>query len=176
MKDHSSNLRPKWQQDFPVESERDDYITRRDFTRFMLLVSAGFAVGNGWIWSKTGETARALSHQPLDLGSVEDLKPGSWKVFHYPDKHHPAVLIRRVNGEFAAFSQKCTHLACPVAYERSGNDEQIVCHCHNGRFDVTTGEGVAGPPRELRPLQRVALVLRDGRVIATGLEKELKHG
>ena len=82
----------------------------------------------------------------------------------------PAILVRRESGELVAFQQKCTHLACPVAYEasRAGQPEHLSCHCHNGRFDVATGEGVSGPPRELRPLGRVALEVDRGRVYAVG--------
>ena len=44
---HDKNQEPeKWREDFPTQSERDDHITRRDFTRFLLLISAGFATGN----------------------------------------------------------------------------------------------------------------------------------
>jgi nitrite reductase/ring-hydroxylating ferredoxin subunit len=175
MSDERAVPEMKWRQDFPYESERDDHITRRDFTRFLLLVSAGFAAGNGWIWGKALMADEADAHAPLDVCAVDELEPGTWRVFHYPDEHHPAILIRRVSGEFIAFHQKCTHLACPVAYERQGEREEIVCHCHNGKFDVASGKGTAGPPRELRPLPRVALLVENGRIMAVGVEKEGEH-
>lgn len=161
---------PKWREDFPYESENDEFITRRDATRFLLLVSGGLALGSTIIWVR----AQLGSDEPevrLEVGAADALAPGQWTVFHYPDAQTPAILIRRENGELVAFQQKCTHLACPVAYERSRDDrpEGLSCHCHNGRFDVATGKGVSGPPRELRPLVRVALEARDGRVYAVGL-------
>jgi arsenite oxidase small subunit len=105
------------------------------------------------------------------LGPATQLATGAWRVFAYPDAETPAILIRREGGELVAFQQKCTHLACPVAYERSkaGEDECLSCHCHNGRFDVATGKGVSGPPRELRPLRRVELTVEGGELYATGL-------
>ena len=49
---------PKWREDFPFESEGDDFVTRRDFTRFLCIISAGFATGNAWI---LGKSLRKLS-------------------------------------------------------------------------------------------------------------------
>lgn len=167
----------KWREDFPYQSERDDHITRRDFTRFLLLVSAGFAVGNGWILAKAALQKSKLV-TPVDICSENDLPPGQWRVFNYPDAHSPAILIHRQNGEFIAYSQKCTHLACLVAYEAKSAraPERLICHCHNGQFNIATGEGVAGPPRELRPLPRIALEHANGRIRAIGMHEEVKNG
>jgi Rieske Fe-S protein len=161
---------PKWREDFPYESENDEYITRRDATRFLLLVSGGLALGNGLIWVR----AQLEGDGPLPrvgLGAASQLAAGTWRVFAYPDAQTPAILIRRESGELVAFQQKCTHLACPVAYERSSPDqgECLSCHCHNGRFELATGRGVSGPPRELRPLRRVALEIAGDQLYAVGL-------
>jgi Rieske Fe-S protein len=45
---------------------------------------------------------------------------------------------------------------------------RLHCPCHNGWFDLGTGQPVAGPPR--RPLPRVTLEVRGGTVYATGVE------
>jgi nitrite reductase/ring-hydroxylating ferredoxin subunit len=161
---------PKWREDFPYESENDEYITRRDATRFLLLVSGGLALGTGLVWVRA-QLAGGEPDARVELGAADQLAPGEWRVFAYPDAKTPAILIRRESGELVAFQQKCTHLACPVAYEKSrdGRGECLSCHCHNGRFDVATGEGVSGPPRELRPLRRVALESEGGKLYAVGL-------
>ena len=161
---------PKWREDFPYESENDEYITRRDATRFLLLVSGGLALGTGLIWVRA-QNAGGEPEARVDLGAADQLAPGEWRVFAYPDGTTPAILIRRESGELVAFQQKCTHLACPVAYEpsRPDREECLSCHCHNGRFDVATGKGVSGPPRELRPLRRVALEVEGDRLWAVGL-------
>jgi arsenite oxidase small subunit len=161
---------PKWREDFPYESENDDHITRRDATRFLLLVSGGLALGNSLIWVR----AQLSGDEPaprIALGAAALLAPGTWRVFAYPDAETPAILIRRETGELIAFQQKCTHLGCPVAYQRSarGDGECLSCHCHDGRFDVASGRGVSGPPRELRPLRRVALALEGDQLFAVGL-------
>ena len=167
---------PKWREDFPVEQEFDDFITRRDFVRFLGLVSAGLMVGNASVLVKSlaGEEG---PFPEVEVPGAANLGHGEWTVFRYPDAKTPAILIRRENGEYIAFLQKCPHLACPVSYHPSeeGRGEHIGCHCHRGRFDIETGKGTQGPPRELRPLRRVDLRVEEGRVVATGLS-EMRTG
>jgi Rieske Fe-S protein len=55
---------------------------------------------------------------------------------------------------FVGYSSVCTHLACGVLYRREEAD--LYCPCHEGHFDLRTGEPTAGPPN--RPLPRVRLV------------------
>lgn len=163
---------PKWREDFPVEQEFDDYITRRDFVRFLGLVSAGMVVGNAGIVIKSlAETEGPFPE--MAIPDSERLEPGQWLVYHYPDKRTPAILIRRENGDYISFHQKCPHLLCPVTYHPSedGREETIRCHCHNGQFDINTGQGIKGPPREFRPLRQVVLRFGEERIYAVGLNE-----
>jgi nitrite reductase/ring-hydroxylating ferredoxin subunit len=166
------NPLPKWREDFPVEQEFDDFITRRDFIRFLGLVSGGLMVGSASI------AVRPLMEEEgpfpeVTIPHAKELKPGSWLVYHYPDKETAAILIRRANGNYISFLQKCPHLACPVSYHKGedGHGEHIGCHCHNGKFDINSGKGTQGPPRELRPLRQVVLRVDDSSVTATGLNE-----
>ena len=34
---------PAWRRDFPIDVPQEQYVARRDFTRFMMLTSAAFA-------------------------------------------------------------------------------------------------------------------------------------
>lgn len=167
---------PKWREDFPYETEGDEFITRRDFTRFLLLISAAFVTGNAWILLKSFRR-RSLAPGETAICRTDEIAPGNWRMFNYPNEKTPAILIHRESGEFAAFQQKCTHLACPVAYERSqaGKGESLTCHCHNGRFNIATGEGIGGPPRELRPLPRIKLRIEGNRILATGVALGSEH-
>jgi nitrite reductase/ring-hydroxylating ferredoxin subunit len=163
---------PKWREDFPVEQECDDFVTRRDFVRFLGLVSAGMVVGNASIVVKS----LTESEGPFPEVAIPDaitLQPGQWLVYEYPNDRTPAILIRRENGEFISFLQKCSHLQCPVTYHRAegGHEETLRCHCHNGQFDIETGQGIKGPPRELRPLRQVVLQVEESRVLAVGLNE-----
>ncbi|AUX35057.1 MULTISPECIES: ubiquinol-cytochrome c reductase iron-sulfur subunit [Sorangium] len=161
---------PKWREDFPYESEGDDHVTRRDFARFLVLLSGGLATGNAVVYLRS---RRPPAEPPgrVEIARIDDLAPGSAVAFRYPDETTPALLIRRESGELLAFEQKCSHLGCPVSYAREGGEEHLRCYCHNGRFDVATGEGTSGPPRDLRPLGRIALAVEDGKVFAVGLSR-----
>ena len=49
---------PQWRQDFPIDWPQDHYVARRDFTKFMVLTSFAFVVGQCWIvfenWRRRG--------------------------------------------------------------------------------------------------------------------------
>lgn len=163
---------PKWREDFPIEQEFDEYITRRDFVRFLGLVSAGLMVGSGSIVVSSLRGKDGPLPEVAIPGAME-LERGKWLVYKYPNEKTPAMLIRRENGEYISFLQKCPHLACPVSYHPAGEEhgEHIGCHCHNGKFDIESGKGTQGPPRELRPLRQVVLRVEKDQVIAVGLNE-----
>jgi len=71
------------------------------------------------------------------------------------------VLLHLPGGQFAAYSQKCTHLSCAVFYQPE--EERLYCPCHEGIFSPASGDPIAGPPR--RRLPRI-LLRRDGDVIS----------
>ncbi len=55
---------PDWRRDFPIDVPEDDYVARRDFTKFMGLTSLAFVVGQFWI-------ARAeLAAPPAERGQA----------------------------------------------------------------------------------------------------------
>jgi nitrite reductase/ring-hydroxylating ferredoxin subunit len=168
----SKEALPKWREDFPVEQELDDFVTRRDFVRFLGLVSAGMLVGNASIVVKS-LTEKEGPFPEIAIPDATTLKPGSWLVYQYPDHRTPAILIRRESGEYISFLQKCPHLQCPVTYHPSEEHrgESLRCHCHNGCFDIETGQGIQGPPRELRPLRQVVLRVERESIMAVGLNE-----
>ena len=133
----------------------------------LLIVSGGLACGNIFISLKALES-KSTDFPTPDLGPADMLALGTSQVFNYPTKNIPALLIRRTNGEYIAFQQKSPHLACPVTYHAQ-NGESLRCYCHNGAFDLRTGQGIQGPPRELRPLKEVLLKNDGTRLWAIGL-------
>ncbi len=159
---------PKWREDFPYESENDDHITRRDFVRYITLVSGGFAIGNSlFLITPNKET----NYPKQEVAKVSEMASGTWKVFNYPNEDHPVLLARLENGDFVAFGQKCPHLACPVMYQKSSEKEGecLSCHCHNGKFSASNGQATKGPPLGLRPLTRVELKIENDAIFAIGL-------
>jgi cytochrome b6-f complex iron-sulfur subunit len=61
------------------------------------------------------------------------------------------VIVTNTEAGIAAFSAVCTHLGCIVDFDTTAR--QIVCPCHDGRFNAATGVVVSGPPpRQLPPV------------------------
>ncbi len=51
------------------------------------------------------------------------------------------VVICTAANTYTALAQACTHQGCPLSY----SNNQMVCPCHGGTFDMN-GNVVAGPP------------------------------
>jgi nitrite reductase/ring-hydroxylating ferredoxin subunit len=159
----SPEEQPRWRQYFPIDAPQDDYRSRRDFARFLLLTSLAFVVGQAWI-VLLSVLRRARGQPPAqDIAGVAELPVGGVRLFAYPRPGDACVLVRVSHEQFVAYGQKCTHLSCPVIPRPA--EERFHCPCHEGAFDLRTGQPLAGPPR--RPLPRVTLEIRHGRIYAT---------
>ncbi|HEY6930969.1 MAG TPA: Rieske (2Fe-2S) protein [Thermoanaerobaculia bacterium] len=156
---------PVWREQFPIDWPTDDFRSRRDFTKLLGLTSLAFVVGQIWI-AFLALRRRTRSAPVREVAALEELPVGGSKVFDYPSPGAACVLTRIGPDRFVAYGQKCTHLSCPVIPKPEKNCLQ--CPCHDGVFDLATGEPLSGPPR--RPLPRLKLEVRDGRVFAAGVE------
>lgn len=163
-------LQPKWRRDFPIDWARDEFVSRRDLVKFIVLTSGAFAVGQLWIVAQRilGSSPGTPKAPPqLPVATVDELPVGGAKTFHYPQGSTPRLLVRTGPQSFVAYDQQCTHLLCPVV--PAVQEGKLHCPCHNGWFDLQTGNPIAGPPQ--RPLPKVSLKVLDGRVWATGIEE-----
>lgn len=158
---------PRWRRDFPIDWPQDTYISRRDFTRFMVITSLAFTAGQFWILLQNFWRSQRGELPIQDIVALDDLPIGGSVVFHYPDRETPALLIRLGDETFVAYDQQCTHLLCPVLPDPE--EGVLHCPCHEGYFDMETGRPIAGPPR--RRLARIQLEIRNGRVYAVGKEE-----
>jgi nitrite reductase/ring-hydroxylating ferredoxin subunit len=156
------------QRDFPYDREEEAQVTRREFCNFLGLTSAALFVGAAGFAGKAAFDARRTPQLPSSkIEGAETLAPGSSLNFQYPSKNDSAILVRTLDGELHAFGQKCTHLSCPVYFERA--HQRLECPCHDGAFDARTGNVLYGPPP--RPLDPISLeVHADGEVWAVGRE------
>ncbi|HEX7176071.1 MAG TPA: Rieske (2Fe-2S) protein [Pyrinomonadaceae bacterium] len=154
------------QHDFPYGRGEEAQVTRREFCNFLALTSTALFVSAAGFAAKAALDARAsVSFAPSRVEGAESLAPGSAMNFLYPSEKDTAILVRDAEGQYHAYGQKCTHLACPVYYERA--HARFECPCHEGAFDIKTGNVLYGPPP--RPLDRIELEVRDGgEVWATG--------
>lgn len=155
-----------WKEDFPIQQLEARQVTRRDFAKFLCLVSGGLATGSGYVAAKVhffpGEEVSG-EHFVCKKGEIP---VGGTKSFVISGSTIPYVLIHLEDGELRAYEQKCTHLSCAVFYKPGSG--QIECPCHNGWFDARTGEVLAGPPP--RALPRLDVVLKGEDVYVRAFE------
>jgi nitrite reductase/ring-hydroxylating ferredoxin subunit len=162
----SSDAQPKWRQDFPIDWPQDHYVARRDFTKFMVLISLAFTAGQFWIIVQNFLRKRRGELPLHHIAAVDQVAVGGSLTFSYPESPDTCVLVRTSENTFLAYSQKCTHLSCAVVPKPDKG--QFHCPCHEGAFDLVTGVPIAGPPR--RPLPKINLEIRSGAIYATGVE------
>jgi Rieske Fe-S protein len=152
---------PNWKSDFPIQLKKATHVNRREFAKFLGLLSGALALGNGGIVIK----ALAFPAKPLEgehfVCDENEVPVGEMFQFSVEgSKVIPYILIHLEQDKWRAFEQKCTHLSCAVRYEPT--EGKIHCPCHHGYFDADTGKVLQGPPP--RPLPQLEVVLKDGKV------------
>ena len=147
------------QRDFPYERGKEAQVTRREFCNFLALTSTALFVSAVGIAGKAAlDAGKEPSDAAMKIDGAQSLAPGSSLNFRYPNEDDTAILVRSADGQYFAYGQKCTHLACPVYFEQKR--QRLECPCHDGGFDVRTGNVLYGPPP--RPLDQIMLEVREG--------------
>ncbi len=77
----------------------------------------------------------------VQVGTTSDIPIGQGKVVSMGNK--PIIVVNTDHGA-KAFSAICTHLGCICIWDQTR--QTIVCPCHDGQFNPTTGAVIAGPP------------------------------
>ncbi|WP_298707497.1 Rieske (2Fe-2S) protein [Chitinophaga sp.] len=154
-----SNEEKHWKEDFPISRPQADQVTRRDFAKLLAVVSGGMVFGNGVI------AARYAFKEPPAPGKFKvctksDVPVGGTKSFVLDNDKTPYILVHTEDGGFYAYEQKCTHLSCAVYYKPG--TMKLECPCHNGWFDVKTGEVLQGPPP--RPLKKLDVIFEGDNI------------
>jgi Rieske Fe-S protein len=157
---------PLWRDEFAIQAATERYVTRRQFSKFLVLTSLGMFIGNLWILVRSWFAAAKPSFPSTPIAVATDLDVGGVKLFSYPTPADPCILIRTAANQFVAYSQKCTHLSCAVYFAREQN--RLECPCHEGYFSVADGSVLQGPPP--RPLPRINLKRDGDNLIAIGVE------
>lgn len=148
-----------YQAEFPYERDEEAQVTRREFCNFLFLTSSAFFLGSAGFAGKLAyEGSFEQVFKPMKIEGAQTLAPGSALNFRYPEEKDTAILIRAADGNYYAFEQQCSHLTCPVYYAKER--DRIECPCHEGGFDVRTGNVLYGPPP--RPLDQIQIELRAG--------------
>ena len=146
--------------DFPIERVEAEHVSRREFAKFLCLVSGGMAVGNGWVAVKDRLfPPHRIAGEALVCRAAE-VPAGGTRPFTVAGSKTPFILIHLNDGSWRAYEQKCTHLSCAVFYQPA--QDKIQCPCHNGWFDARTGVVLQGPPP--RPLHRLEVLVKGGEI------------
>ncbi len=93
----------------------------------------------------------------VSIGKSSEMEKNSGKIIRFGEK--PVIVIKKADGEYAAFGAECTHLNCTVQYRKDLG--QIYCACHNGKYDLN-GKVVSGPPPA--PLTKFEVALKGEEV------------
>jgi arsenite oxidase small subunit len=154
-----------------IHRDEEHRLNRRAFLHVLFLGSAALGLSSVPLatlarWAQRSGPKRSPEPTGTPIAKVADLTPGQALNFNWPTEKDPAVLIHLPEGGFAAYDRRCTHLLCPVLWDRE--KDQMVCPCHDGHFNARTGDVLSGPPR--RPLPRIDLAVRDGVVYILGGE------
>jgi Rieske Fe-S protein len=149
--------------DFPIERVEAEHVSRREFTKFLCLVSGGMAVGSGWVAAKDRLFPPHRIQGEVLVCNTSEVPVGGTRAFVVPGAKTPFILIHLNDGSWRAYEQKCTHLSCAVFYQP--DSDKIQCPCHNGWFDARTGTVLQGPPP--RPLPHLDLVIKGDEIYVT---------
>ena len=121
-------------------------MTRRQFAKFAC--GSALVFGASWL-AKDALLAPGVSGEAKFVARFDEIPVGGYKLFRYPTKSDPCILVRLTEQKFAAYGQSCTHLKCPVHYQHQ--EEQFYCPCHEGFFSAEDGRVLAGPPPRALP-------------------------
>ena len=149
--------------DFPIERVEAEHVSRREFAKFLCLVSGGMAVGSGWVAVKDRLFPPHRFQGEEFVCRAGEVPAGGTRAFTVRGSKVPYILIHLNDGSWRAYEQKCTHLSCAVFYQPA--NDKIQCPCHNGWFDARTGNVLQGPPP--RPLPRLEVVVKGEEIYVT---------
>ncbi len=162
-----------WREQYPIDTVKEQNQNRRQFLKTVVAGSALLACGQVALVAAEARRAQVkqLSDKRMVLDvNLSDIADGESILFHYPDEHSPCLLIKISDSKVLSYSQKCTHLACPLIPK--AEEGMLFCPCHKGAFDLETGNPLFGPPK--RALPRVQLSVDDtGLITVYGMEQAL---
>lgn len=161
---HDIRDEPQWRAEFPYRWRDDDVVTRRDTLRFLVGGAGALFVATA-VLDAIAHIADVTSARPDHIVAVAktgELAVNESKVFTFPDQFGQGILINLPDKGLVAYSDVCTHLSCAVLYQ--GDGKHLFCPCHEGLFDVSTGNVLAGPPT--RPLPIIELSVQGDTIYA----------
>ena len=87
----------------------------------------------------------------IDVARVDEVTPGNMKGVTIVGKD---ILITNIDGHYYAIGGKCTHAGGTLAKGKL-EGKIVTCPRHGSKFDVTTGNRIAGPATQNEPKHQV---------------------
>jgi Rieske Fe-S protein len=158
----------RWRVPFPYGWDADELVGRRGLLLWAVMASGALFAATGVLAALSFARERSRGSRQAIVRAA-DVPPGGVHYFAYPTEEDPAILLHLQDGNFVAFSGKCTHLSCAIYWDAERG--KLICPCHEGVFDARSGDVLAGPPP--RPLPRIELSEDGGTLYA---EAEVLRG
>ncbi|MFB6889458.1 Rieske (2Fe-2S) protein [Kitasatospora sp. NPDC056327] len=123
-------------------------------TRRTLLCGAAAVLAAGGTLAVSGCSSSSDSGSaagtPVDVGPASAVPVGGGTVY----REKKIVVTQPTEGQYRAFSAKCTHAGCIVDQVRN---QKIQCPCHGSLFGITDGAVLDGPAPTPLPEYTVAV-------------------
>src|SRR5690606_20966561 len=91
------NTEPKWAEDFSIETVDDQAVSRRDFIRYLTLVSLGLFSGTAGVFIKTLADKKGpgtIVEKGVKIVDKTDIDVGESYAFKIPGTDYPGILVR----------------------------------------------------------------------------------
>jgi arsenite oxidase small subunit len=150
---------------FNIRRDRELDLNRRGFIASTMSLMGVFFLSSTPLMVLSRNRKEEGNESELFLANEGDIEVGETVSFSYPEENDPALLVRISENEYRAYNIKCTHLMCPVYWEKA--TWQLTCPCHNGFFNVEDGSVIAGPPQ--RGLPSIKLKFKNKKIYAVGI-------
>lgn len=128
--------------------------------------------------SHAATAARALTHDEIDLGPLDDLPEGrpTLRTGEGQGAPVPLAVVRR-GGRVDVFIGSCAHLGGPLAegtVEQVSGRDCLVCPWHGSAFDLDAGEPRRGPTAV--PQEKLDVRYEGGRVLVKLPQRHTQEG
>ena len=154
-------------------------VSRRTFLKLSGAVAA--TTGAGTVGTAEAappsQTRTTLPYPVRIVGRASKLQVNEPQVFTYPDAASPCTLVKAgkpvpggvgPESDIVAYSNLCTHMGCPVAYDAA--ERVFKCPCHFSMFDAElSGQMICGQATESLPQIELRYNAKDGSVSAVGV-------
>jgi hypothetical protein len=149
--DSKPSPEPLWRDEFSVFSTDEKYVSRRQFSKFLVLTSMGMFVGNLWILVRSWFSRKPFYPVPVTaIASAGEIPIGGVKLFSYPNLQEQCILLRTGTDTYVAYSQSAvtspaqsfallpkTGLSAPAKMARSRS--RMAHRCKDRRAPAAAG-------------------------------------